>query len=134
MSSSDSEGTYNIRKAGNKQRRNYDRGDRGGKSRDFRKERDYTKDIRYTFCCEKCKYPDKPNGKSCVCVVPRSQRRVKLGDSGCRSCNCRGCTKEDRYYFEQKINGANVKDTEGTNYHKKGHQMRRKRSMVLVLS
>ena len=96
------------------------------------KHKDFARHIRYTYCCEKCKYPEKPNGRCCVCVVPRSQRRVKLGEEGCRTCNCRGCTKEDRYYFEQKRDGIKVFDTEGVNYrqHQRG---KRRRSEVLTL-
>ena len=55
-------------------------------------------DKKFLFCCQKCKNSDKAGGKTCVCVVPRSQRRVKLCTEGCRTCGCRGCTKEDREY------------------------------------
>ena len=86
--------------------------------------------IRYNYCCDKCKYPDKPNGKCCVCVVPRSQRRVKLGEVGCRTCSCRGCTKEDRFYFEQIRDGVKVVDTEGMVYNQRQGR-RRKRSNLI---
>lgn len=68
------------------------------------------------YCCKKCKNVEKLNSKCCVCVVPRKQRRVKLGNEGCRTCNCKGCTKEDKHYFEQLQKGLNVIDNEGTEY------------------
>ena len=95
------------------------------------RQKDFSRHIRYNYCCDKCKYPDKPNGKCCVCVVPRSQRRVRLGEEGCRTCSCRGCTKEDRFFFEQKRDGLKVVDTEGLNYNQRqGGGRRRKRSNV----
>eukprot|EP01017_Pseudomicrothorax_dubius_P039466 TRINITY_DN6059_c0_g5_i2.p1 TRINITY_DN6059_c0_g5~~TRINITY_DN6059_c0_g5_i2.p1 ORF type:complete len:391 (-),score=84.12 TRINITY_DN6059_c0_g5_i2:80-1204(-) len=45
-------------------------------------------------CCQQCKKNDK-NGKTCVCVVPASQRRVHIGPQGCSNCGCKGCSKED---------------------------------------
>lgn len=45
-------------------------------------------------CCDKCKKNDK-NGKTCVCVVPANQRKVHIGSAGCKTCGCKGCTKED---------------------------------------
>ena len=48
------------------------------------------------FCCTDCKDAEKSNnGRTCVCVVPRTQRRKNL-EHGCRTCGCQGCTKEDR--------------------------------------
>lgn len=127
MSRSDSEDNYNITRVDQQPRMSPHSPMAGHKNKEF------SRHIRYTYCCEKCKYPDKPNGKCCVCVVPRSQRRVKLGEEGCRTCGCRGCTKEDRYYFEQKRDGIKVVDTEGVNYrqHQRG---KRRRSQVGVIS
>ena len=85
------------------------------------------RDSKYRYCCDKCKFPEKTNGKCCVCVVPRGQRRVKLGSNGCRSCGCRGCTKEDKYYFEQKSKGEYVVDTETTEYNHKNQRGNRNR-------
>lgn len=45
-------------------------------------------------CCRKCKHTDKGR-KACVCVVPLSQRRSLLGDGGCQTCSCIGCSIED---------------------------------------
>ena len=53
-------------------------------------------------CCARCKVNDKSNRKTCVCVVPRNQRRIKLGEEGCRTCKCQGCTKEDKLYFNNR--------------------------------
>ena len=126
MSESESDDNYNISRVNKKKQSMHNpRYQYHHKN----KNRDFSKHIRYTYCCEKCKYPDKPNGKCCVCVVPRSQRRVRLGDEGCRTCSCRGCTKEDRYYFEQKRDGIKVEDTEGVNY-RQNNRAKRRRSMV----
>lgn len=49
---------------------------------------------RYKYCCRKCKHTEKGK-KSCVCVVPLSQRRANLGEIGCQTCGCKGCSIED---------------------------------------
>ena len=49
---------------------------------------------RYKYCCRKCKHTE-VGKKSCVCVVPLSQRRTSLGDIGCQTCKCKGCSIED---------------------------------------
>lgn len=49
---------------------------------------------RYKYCCKKCKHTER-NKKACVCVVPLSQRITQLGDHGCQSCGCKGCSFED---------------------------------------
>ena len=129
MSESESDDNYNITRVNKhkKQSGNHSRTQMNYKHR----QRDYTKNIRYTYCCDKCKYPNKPNGRCCLCVVPRSQRRVKLGEVGCRTCSCKGCTKEDRYYFEQRRDGIKVVDTEGVNY-KQHYRSKRRKSVVMV--
>jgi len=45
-------------------------------------------------CCSKCK-KSKKRDKSCLCIVPASQRRIPLNKDGCSSCKCQGCSKED---------------------------------------
>lgn len=37
------------------------------------------------------------NGKTCVCVVPASQRRKDISKDGCQNCGCKGCSYEDVY-------------------------------------
>ena len=49
-------------------------------------------------CCRKCKANDKANHKTCVCVVPKSQRKLTLSKDGCKTCGCFGCTKEDKEF------------------------------------
>ena len=46
------------------------------------------------MCCKICKHTDK-NKKACVCVVPLTQRRAAIGQNGCQTCGCHGCSKED---------------------------------------
>lgn len=46
---------------------------------------------RYKYCCRKCKHTEKGK-KSCVCVVPLSQRRTGLNEEGCQGCGCKGCS------------------------------------------
>lgn len=65
--------------------RSRSRSDRGS-NRDRRK--------RYKYCCRKCKHTE-GGRKSCVCVVPLSQRRTEIGDRGCQTCGCKGCSIED---------------------------------------
>eukprot|EP01017_Pseudomicrothorax_dubius_P047179 TRINITY_DN8429_c0_g1_i2.p1 TRINITY_DN8429_c0_g1~~TRINITY_DN8429_c0_g1_i2.p1 ORF type:complete len:379 (-),score=48.09 TRINITY_DN8429_c0_g1_i2:129-1265(-) len=48
----------------------------------------------FAYCCQYCKNNDKKR-KTCVCVVPATQRRVIIGPQGCSTCGCKGCTKED---------------------------------------
>ncbi len=50
--------------------------------------------VRYKYCCRKCKHTERGK-KACVCVVPRSQRRMQLGENGCKTCLCHGCSIED---------------------------------------
>lgn len=49
---------------------------------------------RYKYCCRKCKHTEKGK-KSCVCVVPLTQRRTSLTEIGCQTCKCKGCSIED---------------------------------------
>lgn len=30
-----------------------------------------------------------------MCVVPKGQRRTEIGEQGCQTCACNGCSKED---------------------------------------
>ena len=34
-------------------------------------------------------------GKSCLCQVPKAQRRTQLPPNGCKFCNCKGCNPID---------------------------------------
>lgn len=48
-------------------------------------------------------------------MVPRGQRRVKLSGEGCRTCGCRGCTKEDREYFNHSKKEGDVSNRDNKN-------------------
>ncbi len=48
----------------------------------------------YKYCCRRCKHPDRGK-KFCLCVVPKTQRKAQLGDTGCQVCKCEGCSIED---------------------------------------
>jgi hypothetical protein len=63
--------------------RSRSRSDRAGRTRK-----------RYKYCCRKCKHTE-GGRKSCVCVVPLSQRRTEIGERGCQTCGCNGCSIED---------------------------------------
>jgi len=49
---------------------------------------------KWIYCCSKCK-KSKNRDKSCLCIVPASQRRIPLHKDGCSACKCHGCSKED---------------------------------------
>ena len=86
--------------------------------------------VKKRWCCDRCKKSDKMNGKACVCVVPRSQRRIKLDSEGCRTCGCKGCTKEDREYFDDKgsKSGKRRKNSNREDRQKRGGGDREKKS------
>ena len=38
------------------------------------------------------------NGKSCLCQVPRRERKFILPETGCNYCGCHGCNPIDMKY------------------------------------
>ena len=51
------------------------------------------------------------NGKSCLCQVPRLQRRATLPCSGCKFCGCKGCNpidirRDKRQEIKSKLKGG----------------------------
>ncbi|CAD8132083.1 unnamed protein product [Paramecium octaurelia] len=66
--------------------------DESSKSQQFEK-----KQGKWKYCCKKCTKSDKGSlkPKTCVCIVPASQRRIQIGEQGCLSCHCTGCSIED---------------------------------------
>jgi len=46
-------------------------------------------------CCVQCMKAFSKSGKSCLCQVPKNQRRTALPPSGCKYCNCKGCNPAD---------------------------------------
>ena len=46
-------------------------------------------------CCMECMKAFSKSGKSCLCQVPKAQRRATLPPNGCKFCNCKGCNPID---------------------------------------
>jgi len=46
-------------------------------------------------CCRECMKAFSKSGKSCLCQVPRLQRRATLPINGCKFCGCKGCNPID---------------------------------------
>jgi len=46
-------------------------------------------------CCRECMKAFSKTGKSCLCQVPRMQRRATLPINGCKFCGCKGCNPID---------------------------------------
>jgi hypothetical protein len=46
-------------------------------------------------CCRECMKAFSKTGKSCLCQVPRLQRRATLPSNGCKYCECKGCNPID---------------------------------------
>jgi len=46
-------------------------------------------------CCMECMKAFSKSGKSCLCQVPKNQRRAVLPPTGCKYCNCKGCNPAD---------------------------------------
>ncbi|CAK84889.1 unnamed protein product (macronuclear) [Paramecium tetraurelia] len=74
--------------------------DESSKSQQFEK-----KQAKWKYCCQKCTKSDKGSlkPKTCVCIVPASQRRIQIGEQGCLSCHCTGCSIEDEKKKQKKI-------------------------------
>ena len=41
-------------------------------------------------CCRKCMKAFSDNGKSCLCQVPKFERKYTLSEKGCNFCGCHG--------------------------------------------
>ena len=52
-------------------------------------------------CCRDCMKAFSKNGKSCLCQVPRKERKFHLPDNGCNYCGCKGCNPVDVKYNER---------------------------------
>lgn len=46
-------------------------------------------------CCKDCMKAFSKSGKSCLCQVPKAQRRTPLSENGCKFCGCKGCNRAD---------------------------------------
>ena len=69
-------------------------------------------------CCRKCMKAFSSNGRSCLCQVPRRERRLKLQEEGCNFCGCHGCSPIDAKYNE-RIKEKNILLKDKTITHKK---------------
>lgn len=74
------------------------------------------------FCCQKC-IKNKVTGRSCLCIVPKDQRRHTLGQEGCRNCSCSGCFNENmvkkkryRSRSRSRSNSIHSQDSNSSNY------------------
>eukprot|EP00826_Nyctotherus_ovalis_P048078 TRINITY_DN5627_c0_g1_i8.p3 TRINITY_DN5627_c0_g1~~TRINITY_DN5627_c0_g1_i8.p3 ORF type:complete len:128 (-),score=58.63 TRINITY_DN5627_c0_g1_i8:55-438(-) len=59
-------------------------------------------------CCKDCMKAFSKSGKSCLCQVPRLQRRSTLPSKGCKFCGCSGCNpidmrKDKRQEIKKKL-------------------------------
>lgn len=46
-------------------------------------------------CCKDCMRAFNKSGRSCLCQVPKSERKYTLSDKGCNYCGCHGCNPID---------------------------------------
>lgn len=69
-------------------------------------------------CCRDCMKAFSKNGKSCLCQVPRKERKFYLSENGCNYCGCKGCnpldiklnerkTEKDKLYQDKHISYKN---------------------------
>ena len=53
-------------------------------------------------CCRSCMKAFSKNGKSCLCQVPRRERKFFLPETGCNYCGCHGCNPIDMKYNKRR--------------------------------
>ena len=63
-------------------------------------------------CCRDCMRAFSKTGKSCLCQVPKLERKYTLPDKGCHFCKCHGCNpvdvrKERRVELKRKLGDDN---------------------------
>lgn len=59
-------------------------------------------------CCRECMRAFSKSGKSCLCQVPKHERKYVLSEKGCNYCGCKGCNpvdvrKEKRKELKSKL-------------------------------
>ena len=59
-------------------------------------------------CCKDCMRAFSKTGKSCLCQVPKSERKYTLSEKGCNFCGCHGCNpidvrKDKRLELKKKL-------------------------------
>ena len=59
-------------------------------------ERSHSKELRMkNGCCKECMRAFSKTGKSCLCQVPKNERKYSLPEKGCNYCGCHGCNPVD---------------------------------------
>lgn len=53
-------------------------------------------------CCRACMRAFSKSGKSCLCQVPKHERKYLLSEKGCNYCGCQGCNPLDIKRQERK--------------------------------
>ncbi|MCQ2819483.1 MAG: BUD31 family protein [archaeon] len=46
-------------------------------------------------CCKNCMKAFSRSGRSCLCQVPKAERKFTLPEKGCNFCGCHGCNPVD---------------------------------------
>ncbi len=64
-------------------------------SHEKREENDDKRFIMKNGCCRECMRAFSKTGKSCLCQVPKFERKYTLSDKGCNFCGCHGCNPVD---------------------------------------
>lgn len=60
-----------------------------------RKSEDDKKFVMKNGCCRECMRAFSKSGKSCLCQVPKLERKFTLAEKGCNFCGCKGCNPVD---------------------------------------
>ena len=68
-------------------------------------------------CCRSCMKAFSKNGKSCLCQVPRRERKFILPETGCNYCGCHGCNPIDMKY-NKRLQQKNLLFQDNTINHK----------------
>jgi hypothetical protein len=58
--------------------------------RDKRDDSEEKRFIMKNGCCRECMRAFSKTGKSCLCQVPKFERKYTLSDKGCNFCGCHG--------------------------------------------
>ena len=67
-------------------------------------------------CCRDCMKAFSKNGKSCLCQVPRKERKFHLPENGCNYCGCKGCNPIDVKYNERMAQKSILFKDKGINH------------------
>lgn len=76
----------------NNSRRNRSRSLSRRSSKEREEERKF---IMKNGCCKDCMRAFSSTGKSCLCQVPKYERKYTLSEKGCNFCGCHGCNPID---------------------------------------